>query len=92
MTYYISKYALTQGILTRIGSKEVRLSDDGRVLMCPYCEMFHWGEWHRTRKEAVKVAEKMQLRKIAALKRQLAKLEAMTFVGGSISAIPSGRG
>ena len=39
----------------------------------------HGDEWHTTPEAAIARAEKMRTRKIASLKKQIAKLEAMTF-------------
>lgn len=40
---------------------------------------FHGNEWHRTREEAVARAEQMRAAKIASLKKQIAKLEKLSF-------------
>ncbi|MBE3119058.1 MAG: hypothetical protein IMZ50_09920 [Candidatus Atribacteria bacterium] len=75
MQVYVTKWALTQGIV----EKSVREVSDGDVRVIDELQYFHPGEWHRTWVEAVVQAEKMQTLKIAALKRRLAKLEGMRF-------------
>ena len=39
----------------------------------------HRGDWHTTPEAAIARAEEMRTKKIASLKKQIAKLEAMTF-------------
>lgn len=75
---WISKYALTDG---------VKAADwDGRVSAGGYVEPAGHSAWamfklgkdaHETEADARKEAEAMRLAKIASLKKQLAKLEAM---------------
>lgn len=78
---WITKYALTQGVY----EEEVRA-----VLDCPdmvtddktWPSYFH-GEgrnWCRTREAALEVAEAMRKKRIAALKKQITKLEKMNFL------------
>ena len=43
-------------------------------------EYFHGDEWHTDANSALTKANDMKLRKIASLKKQLAKVEAMTFL------------
>ncbi|HBE9079116.1 TPA: hypothetical protein KNG91_002039 [Serratia fonticola] len=78
-TVYITKYALTAGVLKREGE----ISESGSV---QYRDPVHRGllwAWHTdyrlTEAEALVKAEDMRKKKIASLKNQIAKLEAMTF-------------
>lgn len=78
-TAYITRYALTAGIIKREG--EITDSASFR-----YKDPQAWGTsniWHTdyrlTEAEALATAEDMRKRKIASLKKQIAKLEAMTF-------------
>lgn len=75
---WISKYALTQGIyekIVEIDNEFPKMCNDVEyTLSC-----FHKPFWSDTRKEAVAQAKKMQKAKIASIKRQLKKLEEMTF-------------
>jgi hypothetical protein len=82
MKVYITKYSLTQGIeeieATECGERYpgmIETRENG------YTAYYH-GEgrqWHRSKEAAVEKAEKMRLAKIASLKKQIAKLEKLTF-------------
>lgn len=76
-TYYLSKYALSDGI------KVVEADDvsDGYVRPDGYYWIsFKLGrDIHETEAAAKAAAESMRLKKIASLKKQIAKLEAMKF-------------
>ena len=78
-TAYITKYALTTGIIeTQVMA--CLDEDPGTVY-----NIENWGgyfrspDWHRTRADAVTQAEKMRAAKIASLCQSIAKLERMTF-------------
>ena len=80
MKIFITKYALTDGII----EKEAMNVDDSNMMeVIGGGDRFNWyahtGEYSLTRKEAVKRAEEMRLKKIASLKKQIAKLENLTF-------------
>ena len=80
MKVWISKYALTTGIFER----QVKVCDGNpdmveTMMDKSFQSYFHVGEWHTTKAEAILKAEDMRQRKIASLKKQLAKLETMTF-------------
>ena len=76
-TFFVTKYALTKGIL------QIR----GRVCEPSYGRMlqqdgksnayFHGQDWHTTLEEARMRASEMRVARIKALKRELAKLEAL---------------
>ncbi|MGX1958420.1 hypothetical protein [Serratia proteamaculans] len=79
ITGYITRYALTAGIIKREGE----IADSGSFR---YKDPEAWGTsniWHTdyrlTEAEALAKAEDMRKKKIASLKKQIAKLEAMTF-------------
>lgn len=79
MKVWISKYALTDGIVER----EVEECDaNGRYV---YSKADFWqsfrlgGDAHKTREAAVAAANSMRLEKIASLKKQIEKLEALDF-------------
>lgn len=73
--YYTSKYGLTSGIEkveTKSDSENMILVEqEGR-----FASYYHRGEFHETLAEAKAKVEKMRQRKVAALKKQLAKMEA----------------
>ncbi len=79
---FITKYALTQGIeevlveSTHTPTMVSRVSGQGN-----FSEYYH-GEgrdWHRTRPRAIARANEMLQRKIASLKKQIAKFEKLKF-------------
>lgn len=75
--HYVTKYALTGGIEKR---DDLREGDDGYVHGKPGFEVFKLGrDCFRSRDEAVAAAEKVRLKKIASLEKQIAKLRNMTF-------------
>ena len=78
MKVYITKYALSSGILLI----DVDDRGDGVVKDKSNSLLFFHGEgneWHRTFASAKPRAEEMRVAKIASLEKQLAKLRAMTF-------------
>lgn len=75
---YISKYALTTGVVKR----EVRMSrsaPDMAVTLGNYTQCFHKGEWFLTEDEAKADAENRRKKKIVSLKKQIEKLEKLKF-------------
>ena len=81
MKFFISKYALTDGIKEAEG-KAVKGSTGDTVYAewDEYCSLFTIGKHaHETREAAVEAAETMRKRKIASLQKQIAKLEKLSF-------------
>ena len=76
MKIWNSKYALTEGLIEQEG-EEV---GDSMVKVGP-CTYLHGEdkEWHRTRESAAARAEVMRKAKIASVRKQLARLEALRF-------------
>lgn len=77
---FITKYALTKGIL----EKEAEICDYGYEYEIAYVigkfSSYSLGkEAFRTREQAMERAEKMRLKKIASLKKQIEALEKMKF-------------
>lgn len=71
---YITKYALTDGIIEK----------EGRIVKDTYFDVekygfFSKGDYFFTKEEAIEKAEKMRLKKIESLKKQILKLEKLTF-------------
>ena len=76
MKVFITKYALSMGILAREGNPwedYVSCDFNGRKLLIGK------GDWHLTMVGAVDKAESMRLNKIASLERHINKLKAMVF-------------
>ncbi len=85
---YITKYALTSGIIV-VDARECLNTTGGKpyhIRMIAYrsgayTDYAH-GEgkdWHLTPESAITRAEEMRTKKIAALQKQIKKLESMTF-------------
>ena len=75
---FITKYALTKGIL----EKEAEIRDYGYEIAYVKGEFLSYSlgkEAFRTREQAMERAEKMRLKKIASLKKQIEALEKMKF-------------
>lgn len=79
MKVWITKYALTDGLIER----DVRcckfggiygIWDDGKR-----CGSFDEGEWFLDKQSAIQKAKEMRQKKIASLKKQIEKLERMRF-------------
>lgn len=76
---FITKYALTEGIIEADANK-IRTNDQKFFHVDGYFNGFTLGtNIFRTREEAVKVAVQMLDKKIESVKKQLKKLEKMTF-------------
>ena len=80
---YITKYALKDGI-TSHDINDIRICGDGNMIHIAKIHSqayFHGNgkEWHETKESAITKAESMRVKKIANLKKQIAKLEALKF-------------
>lgn len=79
MKVYVTKYALTKGILEVDADVE---DDDGiAIVRGPHGSESYYraGDWHRTLVEAVRKAKLMLIRKRGSVRAQLNRLESMTF-------------
>lgn len=80
MKVWITKYALTQGIIKSeaedCGDRMIRVKNENG-----YFEYYHGEgkEWHKTEESAIEKAEQMRQKKIESLKKQIQKLEKMKF-------------
>ena len=84
MIYYITKYATTRGIIEAdtdlLKNHQVSYGSDlfisyrDGTMLC-----LSGGEWYTDKKMALADAEARRQRKIASLKRQIERLEAMKF-------------
>jgi len=90
MRVWITKFALTRGILVAETIGEVNYSNVVRVPKHAgyYKGRYHNGyycdtEWYRTEEEAVAYAEKLRDAKLKTLRRQIDKLEKMQFGEGT---------
>jgi hypothetical protein len=77
MKVWFSKYAITLGVQER----EVHDLRDGWVRVLPYFNSFKMGrDVHDTPEAAIAAAEVDRVNRIASLRRQIEKLESMSFV------------
>lgn len=76
MKIWNTKYALTRGIVEQEAIQVSMTTVKNGVVSYLHGE---GKEWHRTQESAVIRAEEMRTKKIAQIKRKIAKLEAMTF-------------
>ena len=78
MTVWTTKHALTQGILQ--SEAEIDPAYPQSIQISSYSCVYGEGrEWHRTETAAKIKAETMRRARIEALKKQIAKLEALRF-------------
>lgn len=88
---YITKYALTQGIIKLKGT---RVCDDVKGVVIKvksdkiggFDTYYHGGEWHATFTSAKIFADKMRLKKILSLNKQIKKLKSLKFYKGEQNA------
>lgn len=83
ITAYITKHALSNGKILKI---EARLCSNVDNTMIAYRtegstfnQYAHDTDWHSTLPDAIAKANEMRVKKIASLKKQIAKLEKMAF-------------
>lgn len=77
MKVFITKYALSQGILEREVNKtqfSAMVSETNKRM-----NIYHKPFWHETMEEAIQHAETMRKAKIASLTKQISKLEKLNF-------------
>ena len=79
MKVWITKYALTRGILEMECAQfgDISVKEVGN----PFPTYYHGegNEWHRTKESAIRKAEEMRQKKIESLKKQIKKFEEMRF-------------
>ena len=76
MKVWVTKYAMSgKGVIPCEDAKSSHV--DTMVFVGALC--LHEDDWHTTPEAAIARAEEMRTKKIASLKKQIAKLEAMTF-------------
>lgn len=80
---WVTKYALTDGVFAVDAEIESELPRTAFVRgdrargICDTC--YHGKEWHLTRSCAIEQAERIRVKKIASLQKQIAQLEALKF-------------
>lgn len=77
---YVTKYALTKGILVFKKVKHcLNISIDMISITDRYNQCFHKGEWYIDLDKAITMAENMRFKKIESMKKKITKLEKMEF-------------
>lgn len=90
MKAWISKYALTKGVYEAEG-KLCGDPDETKYFHAGFIfERMHVNA-HETREDAITAAEAMRKRKIASLRKQIARLEKLTFTGEPCKSAPMRR-
>lgn len=81
---WIASYAMTKGVIEAFASKNIsswgiyyKIKEGDR-----YDRHARPGSYALTKEGAYQIAEEMRLRKIESLKKQIAKLEKMSFISG----------
>lgn len=80
MKVWITKYALTKGIIE--ADAKLTSSNSVSIMELNTDLKMHWfykGDWHSDKESAIKKAEEMRQKKIESLKKQIQKLEEMRF-------------
>ena len=79
MNVWITKYALTDGIVEVMGTRDP-FSGGFFVMKGLYKkERFYEGDYFKSKQSAIKKAEEMRQKEIESLKKQIKKLEEMRF-------------
>ena len=79
-TAYVTKYALTAGILKLVVEDYSNIAEGMVQQAVPqgsYPNKYHASQWARTREAALLAAEAMRAKKIKSLERQIARLKAL---------------
>lgn len=79
MKVWVTKYALTDGIIEADGEPYGLEWFSASWDNGDKCNDFEQGEWFDTKERAIQKAEEMRQKKIASLKKQIEKLEGMMF-------------
>jgi len=83
MHVWITKYSLTQGIIESEAEQCLDTCPSGSMILRKtpgnYNEFYHRPDWQQTREAAVARAEVMRKKKLASLRKQISKLEALSF-------------
>ncbi|MGG7470791.1 hypothetical protein ACVVIH_20565 [Chryseobacterium arthrosphaerae] len=80
MKVYITKYALTKGIIESEGEILGGPTKMLRTTINSYRVNFYGTEWHQNKNEAIYKAEEMRKKKIASLEKQIEKLKKLKFI------------
>lgn len=81
---YITKYALTSGIIERYG---ILCKESANMVEClnddlsktQYGCYYHGKDWHRTKESAIAQAEEMREKKLKSLNKKISKIKNLKF-------------
>lgn len=80
MKVWITKYAMTFGVFTAEAEEAGQAMCAVRPKECSsFTAYYHGNDWHTDEAEAIEQFNQMKQKKIASLKKQLAKVEALEF-------------
>ena len=81
MKVWITKYALTMGIFEKDVELCLQVAKGTMVreVDVRWISTYHKPDWHESKEAAIAHAEDMRKKKITAMKKQIAKLEALKF-------------
>jgi hypothetical protein len=84
MKAYITKFALTKGIVVAEGERDGKEGFVVRGAVPWDVHKFKLGEWHTDRDAALKRTNQMRFDKVDAAEREVARLRAMEFPIGDL--------
>lgn len=79
MKAWITRYALTTGILEVEGTKHSEDMFEYKVPESSFIDWAHGNDWHETKEAAIAHADVMRIRKIKSLERSIEKLKKLRF-------------
>jgi len=79
MKFYVTKYALTQGIIEKEGELVDSIQKGQQFLKCKDDEYYHGTDFHETKEKAILHAKSMIINKIESLRKKILKLENIDF-------------
>ena len=79
MKVYITKYALSTGIIETDDAEICSNIISGDMISSKKYGTFHGNDWHKKKEDAVLRAEVMRIKKIESLKKQIEKLDKTKF-------------
>lgn len=82
MKFFITKYAMTKGIIEADGERCTSSGSPDMIAVGPkniLRQYYHREDWHRTRESAVKRANEMRSAKLKSIDKQRKRIAALTF-------------
>lgn len=82
MKVFITKYAMTKGIIEMDGERCTSFGSPDMIVVGVkngFQQFYHGEDWHRSRESAVKRANEMQSAKLASIDKQRKRIATLTF-------------